>query len=130
MIIVRPLPEVSRDIPNWLMLYQQGKLKEGAVAAESFSLYLDPTENQMRVSDSWQVGQHTVIFYIEEYVCWALASRAETVYSAYMKGLQIRVAGDYALRDMELVDEILQRFYEMTTEAGHDIASLMGGINV
>ena len=128
MVIVRPLPEIIRDVPDWLRLYAEGRFKDGAVEEETFSLYMDPTNNQILISDSWKVGSHTVIFYMEENTCWALASRTESVYSAYMKDLPIHVAGKYVIRDMELIDEILQNFYDLMSESGHDLAALLGGV--
>lgn len=127
MVIVRPLPEIARDVPDWLRLHVEGKFKDGAVSEETFSMFMEPTSDQITVTDSWRVPSHTVILYIEEETCWALAARMETVYTAYIKGLPIRVVGDYALRDLELIDEILYRFHTMMTEAGHDLATLFGG---
>lgn len=128
MVIVKPLPEIARDIPDWLKIHANGGFKDGAVAEDAFSLYIDPTTDAIEITDSWKVGEHTITFYIEENTCWALAARTESVYSAFMKGLPIQPVGGYAIRDMELLDELLQRFYEMMMEGGHDLASLAQGL--
>lgn len=128
MVIVRPRPEVVRDIPDWLRLYERGRLKEGAVLSESFSFFLDPVNDEIKIVDFWKVEKPTVIFYIEESVCWSLVTRAETVYTAYTKNLPIRVVGTGIIRDLELVDEVLNRFYEIMSESGHDLSELFGGL--
>jgi hypothetical protein len=53
-----------------------------------------------------------------------VAARTETVYTAWLKGWPIRIQGDYAVRDVELVDEILNLYYQLALEAGHDLAAL------
>lgn len=122
MRIVRPHPEV-KIIPDWLKLYADGKLKPGAVQEEPFTLFIDSQE-QMVVGDYHRVADPTVRFIIESEVCWRLAARSDSVYSAYMKGLDMRAEGDFTIRDMELVDEILRQLYDLLIEEGHDVARL------
>lgn len=126
--VLRPRPEVAQYLPDWLKLYAEDRLKEGAVQEESFSLYLDPLTNQIQVTDPWRIPDHTVTFLVEENTCWMLASRKETVYTAYQKGLPMRVKGDFIIRDMELVDEILDLFYRTLQDQNMDLAQLLGGV--
>lgn len=122
MRIVKPHPEV-KIIPDWLKLYADGKLKPGAVQEEPFTLFIDSHE-QMIVGDYHRVASPTVRFIIESGVCWRLAARSDSVYSAYMKGLDMRAEGDFTIRDMELVDEILKQLYDLLVQEGHDVARL------
>jgi hypothetical protein len=122
--MLRPDPEIARDVPGWLKLYVEGRLKPGAVAAEAFCVYLDPTSAQIQIVDSWQVKDPTVTFYIEEQAAQIVAARTETVYTAWIKGWPIRLEVDHSLRDVALVDEILNQYYRLALEAGHDLAAL------
>ena len=94
------------------------------MAAETFCVYLDPTSGQIQIVDAWQVKDPTVVFYIEQQAAQIVAARTETVYTAWLKGWPIRIQGDYEVRDVELVDEILNLYYQLALEAGHDLAAL------
>ena len=122
--LLQPQPEIASDVPGWLKLYVEGRLKPGAVEEEAFCVYLDPTSGQIQIVDSWQVKDPTVVFYIEQQAAQIVAARTETVYTAWLKGWPIRIQGDYAVRDVELVDEILNLYYQLALEAGHDLAAL------
>ena len=127
LVIVRPRQDVARYIGDWLDLFIKDKLKEGAVSAESFFLCFDPQSKVIQVTDSGQVKQPTVLIYIDEDTAWSLASRSESIYSSYMKSHHVRVVGKYMLRDIEVIDEMLEQFYQMMGAAGHDLAALFGG---
>ena len=99
-------------------------MKPGAVEEEAFCVYLDPTSGQIQIVDSFQVKDPTVTFFIEEQAAQIVAARTETVHTAWLKGWPIRIDGDYGLRDVALVDEILDLYYRLALEAGHDLAAL------
>ena len=126
--ILTPHPEVSHYIPDWLRLYAQGKMKPGSVSEEIFTIFMDPKANKIGITDSWRVPEHTVTFLIEENTCWSIAARKETVFTAYHKGYPLRVIGDFKLRDMELVDEILRIIFEALKAEGKDLSELFRGI--
>lgn len=125
--ILRPHPEVSSRIPNWLLLYTEDKLKPGAIQVERFAIYLDPINNDIVITDAWRISDSTVTFFIEEHTCWALAARKETVYTAYIRNHPIRVQGTYVIRDIELIDEILDSFYNLLKSEGRDLAEVFAG---
>jgi len=122
--VLKPDRGLARDIPEWLQLYEEGRLKVGAIEEESFTIYMNPSTNSLAVTDSELIPSPTATFLVEEEVCWQLAARTESVYSAYIKGYPLRVVGEFKIRDMELVDEILDSFYEIMKADGKDIAEL------
>lgn len=126
--IVTPLPEVEQRIPGWLRKYAEGKLKPGAATEEAFTVFLDPTTNTINIVDAWQVNTPTATFYLWDKVAWQLAARTHTVLTAWWSGMPIYVVDQKtAIRDMELVDEILSVYYELMLENGHDLAKLFQG---
>ncbi len=122
--VLKPLPVIKADIPGWLKYYVGGRLNEGAVEEQAFCIYLDPTDSQIHIVDPWQVSEPTVTFYIEEGAAKVVAQRVETVHTAWLKGWPVRMEGEYAIRDVALVDEILQLYYELMLENGHDLIRL------
>ena len=122
--LLRPKPEIADNVPGWLKIYAEGRMKPGAVEEEAFCVYLDPTSGQIQIVDSFQVKDPTVTFFIEEQAAQIVAARTETVHTAWLKGWPIRIDGDYGLRDVALVDEILDLYYRLALEAGHDLAAL------
>lgn len=123
--IVRPRPDVREHILDWLRLFAEDRLRPGAVSEETFAMVSE--EGILRVTDLELVPKPTVTFYVEVDTCWKLAARRETVYTAYIKGLPLRVKGHFIIRDMELIDEILNTFYELMREEGKDLAKLFAG---
>ena len=126
--VLKPRSEVAHYIPDWVRAFSEGKLRDGAVAEETFSLYYEPTTDTIQVTDTWRVPAHTVTFFVEEGTCWAIAARRETVYTAYQRGMPLRVQGDFKIRDMELIDEIMNSFYQTLKDQGKDMAALFVGV--
>ena len=127
--ICTPIPEVAKHVDDWFRLHCDGRLKSGAVQEDAFCIYLDPTSNEMHVADTWQVKNKTATIFIEERTCWVLAMRTETVLSALFKGMKVKAVGDGALRDIEVFDDILDVFYKLMVEQGHDLVALFGGMS-
>jgi len=125
--ILTPLPEVQKHVDDWFRLYCTGRLNPGAVQEDAFCIYLDPTTDDMHVADSWQVQRKTSTIFIEVKTCWILASREETVLSALFKGMKVRADGEGVLRDIEIFDEILDVFYKLMIDSGHDLVALFIG---
>ena len=126
--VVTPLPEVERVVEFWLRKHVEGRLKPGAVSESTFTVFLDPSTNQINIVEPWQVREPTVIFYIDEKVAWQVAARSHTVYTAWISGLPIFVQGEYGMRDIALIDEILAIYYELMLESGYDLAALFRGV--
>ena len=122
--IAKPIPQVERYVEDWFTKYVEGKLKPGAVEEDAFTIFLDPGTNQVNIVEPWQVREPTVTFVIWGQVAWQLAARVQTVYTAWMLGWPVYVDGEYAMRDIELVDEILTIYYELMLKSGHDLAAL------
>jgi hypothetical protein len=117
-----------RDRPGWLKEYAEDKLVPGAVGEEVFCVALDPETNQVYVADAPPPhSRSTVTFLLEEHTAYMLAMRSESVYSAWLKGRPVRVHGEYVMRDIELVDEILNIYYQLMLENGHDLAAVFRG---
>ena len=90
---------------------------------ESFGILMNPQIN-LEVVDARTLTEPTVRFFVEEEVAWKLAARRETTYTAYIKGLALRAKGQHIIRDLELVDEILETVYTLMKEEGKDMAAL------
>lgn len=125
-------------IPNWIRHYAEGRLRAGSAVEESFCLFID-SKDQIVVADFHRVAEPTVRFFIDEDTAWKLAARNLSVYSAFSTSLPLRadgdaktiqplafrVEGEFAMRDMELMDEILQLFYDVLREEGHNLAEVV-----
>ena len=118
---------MAKHVDHWFRLYTEGRLNQGAVEEDAFCIYLDPTTNDMHVVDPWQVQHKTAIIYVERKTMDILAARTETVLSALLKGMMVKPTGDGAIRDIEILDEILDVFYRLMIEQGHDLIALFGG---
>jgi hypothetical protein len=130
LVILKPHPRMVREHPGWLKAYAEGKLVPGAVEEEIFCVALNPTTNQVYMSDDdpRQKKHSTVTFLLEEHTAYMVAMRSESVFSAWLKGYPVRIHGEYAVRDVELVDEILNTYYQLMMENGHDLAALFRGV--
>ena len=53
-----------------------------------------------------------------------IAGRSETCYTAWWKGMPLWTEGDSPVRDMNVIDDILELFHSLMNNAGHDVASL------
>lgn len=126
--ICTALPEVARHVDDWFRLHCDGRLNPGAVEEDSFCIYLDPVSNDMHIADAWQIKNKTATIFIEEKTCWVLAMRTETVLSALFKGMKVKAVGEGAIRDIEIFDDILNVFYTLMVEEGHDLVALFGGM--
>ena len=103
--------------------YSEKKLRAGAAVEEAFSLFIDSHEHLV-VADFHRVLDPTICFVLDNLTAWKLAARSYSVYSAFAMGLPLRAEGDFAIRDMELMDEILKLLYDILMEEGHDLAAL------
>jgi hypothetical protein len=118
-----------REVPGWLKEYADNRLIPGVVEEEIFCVALDPATNVIYVADDdprinkWS----TVTILLEEHTAFMLAMRSESVFSAWLKGFPLRIQGEYVMRDVELVDEILSTYYQLMLENGHDLAAVFRG---
>lgn len=130
--VCTPLPEVEQyarvGASDWWQLYADGRLNPGAVLEDAFCIYLDPSTNDMQIVDPALVKNKTATVFIEEKTCWILAMRTETVLSAMFKGMKVRAVGEGAIRDIEIMDDILDVFYTLMVESGHDLVALFKGM--
>lgn len=121
--IVRPHPDVAK-IPDWIKRFGLAKLKPGAAYASNFVVYMN-SNALFEVGDGEAIPNPTVRFYIDEATCWELAARRETIYTAHSKGRPMYVDGRYALRDMELIDDMMEMIYQTLKADGLDLADLL-----
>lgn len=122
--------ETQKQGKNWLTEYANNNLMSGAVEEEIFCVALNPVNSEIYVADQDPRVSNvsTVTFLLEEHTAYMLAMRSESVLSAWLKGFPVRVVGEYAMRDVELVDEILNTYYHLMLENGHDLATLFRGV--
>lgn len=105
-------------------------LLEDAVKEEAFLVYMDPANNRIQIRDPEDASQFTVEVAIEAGTALVVASRSETCYTAWLKGMPVWTEGEAPVRDINIIDEILEVYYQLMSDAGHDMASLFQGATV
>ena len=131
--LLKPHPEIE-EVEGWLEKYVEGfwadsarnnqGLVEAAVEEEAFVVFLDPSTNQIHVVEPHQVAAPTVVVHIHYRTAYMIAGRSETCYTAWWKGMPLWTEGDSPVRDMNVIDDILELFHSLMNNAGHDVASL------
>lgn len=128
MRICRPHPEVQSFIADWLQLYVNDQLEEGAVIEELFSLWLDTSIDiyQLRMDVS-PVARPTSQVFITESLFWGIASRTETPYTAYITGKSIVAISEdkVDLRDLAHLSKIIDVIRDSLMDRGIDLVSLI-----
>lgn len=131
--LLKPHPEIE-EMEGWLEKYATGHLKtsarndqgllEEAVKEEAFCIFLDPVTNKINIVDPHQVTGPTVVVYIHYLTAYRIAGRSETCYTAWWKGMPIWTEGDSPVRDINVIDDILELYHTLMMNSGHDVASL------
>lgn len=126
--VCRPHPEVQAFIPDWLRLYADDKLEEGAVVEELFSLWLDTSGDiyQLRM-DTSPIVRPTSQSFLDESLFWGIASRTETPYTAYITGKSIVIISEdkVDLRDLAHLSKLIDVIRDSLMSRGIDLVSLV-----
>lgn len=127
--VCRPHAEVEAFVPSWLRRYADGALKDGAVAEEPFTLYLD-TAKPEKYQLALEVGQKvtpTVQTYLSEGTFWEIAGRVSSIYTVYITGrpIVVKSVDKVELRDMAHLDTILELVHKSLSARGIDLASVV-----
>ena len=85
--ILKPHPEIE-EVEGWLEKYIEGYWKtsarnsqgllETSMEEEAFSVFLDPSTNQINVVEPHQVTEPTMVVYIHYRTAYMIAGRSET----------------------------------------------------
>jgi len=92
---------------------------------EEFGFYVDTRSWQVGVTESYAIPEPTVRVTIGEELMWLLASRQQTLFSAYYQNYPIEVEGDYVLRDILILDKVLELIYDCLLAEGIDLARIL-----
>ncbi|MFH1486712.1 MAG: hypothetical protein ABIH46_11630 [Chloroflexota bacterium] len=126
--VCQPHPEVASYFSNWLKLYAEDQLKEGAVIEEPFNVYLDTSGEKYAIMlHRGVVTEPTVTVLMSEALFWDIAGRSNTVYTAFITGkpMVIQSTEGYDLRDLAHIDLILGLIHQSLLKRGIDITSLV-----
>lgn len=126
--VCRPHPEVASFFRDWLSLYADERLKEGAVVDEPFGVWLDTTGTRWVISMvPGSKDNPTATIFVSEDMFWALAARSETLFSAFITGKPIvtKSKDSIDLRDLTHVDALLTIINKSLVQKGIDLASLV-----
>ncbi|MFH1487131.1 MAG: hypothetical protein ABIH46_13750 [Chloroflexota bacterium] len=126
--VCNPHPEVQSFFRDWLKMYATDQLRDGAVVEEPFNIYLDTEEDQYQIRlNRGTLESPTVEVLISESLFWDIASRGNTIYTAFITGkpMVINSKEGYDLRDLAHLDVILGLIHKSLIDRGIDITSLV-----
>lgn len=92
---------------------------------EEFGFYIDINNWQVGVTDSYAIQEPTVRVTIDEDLMWLLAARQQNLFSAYFQNLPIDVEGAFVLRDILILDKVLELIHDCLLADGIDLAQII-----
>lgn len=92
---------------------------------EEFGFYIDTGSWEVNVTESYALPEPTVRMTLDEDLMWLLASRQQNLFSAYYQSYPIDVEGGYVLRDILILDKVLELIYDCLLAEGHDLAAIL-----
>lgn len=126
--VCRPHPEVENYFKNWLTLYVESRLKDGAVVEEPFSLYLDTSGEKYAIKlQPSALPAPTVQIFLSEMLFWDVAARTYTIYTAFITGkpIIIRSSEKRDLGDLAHMDKILSLIHDTLLRRGINLATVV-----
>lgn len=122
------------DIKKALQEYAQGENRtlilrttprEGR--GEEIGFYVDTRTWKMGVTEAYAIPNPTVRITVDEDLMWLLAARQQNLFSAYYQNLPIDVEGKFILRDILILDKVLEMMYDCLLADGIDLATILVG---
>ena len=129
--VCRPHREVEALIKHWIKKYANGLFKDGAVAEEPFSMWLETqTEKfQIMVEPGQKMENPTAELFVAEPLFWRIAARDTDLTSAYLtsKQIYIRSRVEQDLRDLAHIDNILGLILDTLIAKNINLADIVLG---
>lgn len=120
------------DMKKMFEQYSQGEDRTLVLRAiskrgreEEFGLYVNTNNWEIGVTESYAITDPTVRVTIDEDLMWILASRKQNLFSAYFQDLSIAVEGPFVLRDILILDKILELIHDCLLAEGIDLAAIL-----
>jgi hypothetical protein len=120
------------DLKRFFEEYAQGEDRtlvlrtRSARGEEEFGFYVDTRDWKVGITDSYAIPQPTVRITVDEDLAWLLVARHQNLFSAYFQNLPVRVEGDFVLRDILILDKLLQIIHDCLLAEGIDMAAILG----
>lgn len=92
---------------------------------EEFGFYIDTKNWQVGVTESYAIVEPTVRMTIDEDLMWLMASREQNLFSAYFQNLPIKVEGSFVLRDILILDKVLELIHDCLLADGIDLRQIL-----
>lgn len=92
---------------------------------EEFGFYIDTKNWQVGVTESYAIVEPTVRVTIDEELMWLMASRQQNLFSAYFQNLPIDVEGPFVLRDILILDKVLELVHDCLLADNIDLAAIL-----
>lgn len=92
---------------------------------EEFGFYIDTSNWKVGVTESYAIVEPTVRVTIDEDLMWLTASRQQNLFSAYFQNLPIEVEGPFVLRDILILDKVLELIHDCLLADGIDLKAIL-----
>lgn len=92
---------------------------------EEFGFYVDTKNWQVGITETYAILEPTVRVTIDEDLMWLMASREQNLFSAYFQNLPIRVEGAFVLRDILILDKVLELIHDCLLAEGVDLKAIL-----
>lgn len=97
---------------------------------EEFAFYIDTGTWEIGISEGHALPKPTARITLDEDLMWLLASRQIDLFTAYFaryyrQHYPVEVEGDYVLRDIKVLDKMLQLICDCLLAEGVDLAAIL-----
>ena len=95
---------------------------------EEFGFYIDTRSWLVGVTESYAIRNPTVTITVDEDLMWLLAARQQNLFSAYFQNLPIQVEGPFVVRDILILDKMLEIINDCLLADGIDLGKIILGV--
>lgn len=92
---------------------------------EEFGFYIDTGTWKVGVTESYAILEPTVRVTLDEDLMWLIASRQQNLFSAYFQNLPIQVEGPFVLRDILILDKVMELIHDCLLADGIDLGTIL-----
>ena len=92
---------------------------------EEFGFYIDIGTWKVSITESYAITEPTVKVTIGEDLMWLVAARQQNLFSAYFQNLPIDIEGAFVLRDILILDKVLELIYDCLLADGIDLKKIL-----
>lgn len=92
---------------------------------EEFGFYIDTQNWQVGITENYAILEPTVRITIDEDLMWSLAARQQNLFSAYFQNLAVDVDAPFLLRDILILDKLLELIYDCLLADGIDLKAIL-----